>query len=400
MVGHGFMGATHSLAWRNAPGVFGLPVGVELAVVVGTDPVRTAAAARRWGWAESGTDWRGLVGSDEIDVVDICSPGDTHAQVALGALAAGKHVLCEKPLGNSVAEAEAMTAAASEAAGRGVVSMVGFNYRRVPAVALARDMVAAGRLGRVRHVRACYLQDWLVDPDFPLTWRLRRDRAGSGALGDLGAHVVDLVRCVTGEELVGVCALSETFVAERPLPDPGGPAEGLTGRGGAERGRVDVDDAVVAIARLDGGGLVTLEATSMAPGRKNALRFELNGSEGSVAFDFEAMNELWVSGAGGEGNGAGGFNRVLVTEADHPYLEGWWPPGHGLGYDHTFVNQARDFIDAVCSGVAPAPSFADGLVVQRVLDAVERSAARGAAWTSCGGNVPAGGPLSTSEETR
>jgi predicted dehydrogenase len=251
----------------------------------------------------------------------------------------------------------------------------------------------------VRHVRACYLQDWLVDPDFPLTWRLRRDRAGSGALGDLGAHVVDLVGFVTGEELVGVSALSETFVAERPLVDAGGAGRGLSGRGGVGRGRVDVDDAVVALSRLSGGGLVTLEATRMAPGRKNALRFEVNGSGGSVAFDFEAMNELWVAERPGEGFGAGGFSRVLVTEADHPYLAGWWPPGHGLGYDHTFVNQARDFIEAVRVGEDPSPSFEDGLGVQRVLDAVERSAAGGATWVSCAMTVPTPGSASSDEES-
>lgn len=399
MVGHGFMGAVHSLAWRAAPAAFGLPVGVELAVLVGTERMRTGEAARRWGWAETETDWRRLVGREDVDVVDICTPGDSHAEIALGALAAGKHVLCEKPLANSVAEAEAMVEGAVEASGRGVRSMVGFNYRRVPAVALAREMVAAGRLGRVRHVRACYLQDWLVDPDFPLTWRLRRDRAGSGALGDLGAHVVDLVGFVTGEELVGVSALSETFVAERPLVDAGGAGRGLSGRGGVGRGRVDVDDAVVALSRLSGGGLVTLEATRMAPGRKNALRFEVNGSEGSVAFDFEAMNELWVAERPGEGFGAGGFSRVLVTEADHPYLAGWWPPGHGLGYDHTFVNQARDFIEAVRVGEDPSPSFEDGLGVQRVLDAVERSAAGGATWVSCAMTVPTPGSASSDEES-
>ncbi len=398
MVGHGFMGAVHSLAWRSAPVAFGLAVPVALVALAGRDPAATAAAARRFGWSEPETDWRRLVERDDLDVVDICTPGDSHAEIALEALRAGKHVLCEKPLANSVAEAEAMAAAAASASALGVRSMVGFNYRRVPAVALARDLVAAGRLGRVRHVRACYLQDWLVDPDFPLTWRLQRDRAGSGALGDLGAHVVDLVGFVTGEELVGVSALAETFVGERPLPEPAGAARGLGGRGGAGRGPVDVDDAVVALGRLARGGLVTLEATRMAPGRKNALRFEVNGSEGSVSFDFESMNELWVHEVGSAHAGVGGFTRVLVTEPDHPYLEGWWPPGHGLGYDHSFANQARDFVEAVRSGQDPSPSFADGLAVQRVLDAVEASAAAGAAWTSCVVGGLAGEPATRLEE--
>src|SRR5262245_45232352 len=221
MVGYAFMGAAHSHAWRTVNHVFDLPLRVRMVAVAGQHAQRVSAAADKLGWEESTTDWRTLVGRDDIDLVDICTPGDSHAEIALAALAAGKHVLCEKPLANTVEEAEAMAAAAEAAAGRGQVAMVGFNYRRLPATALARRMVADGRLGTLRHVRVTYLQDWLVDPQFPLTWRLQRKHAGSGSLGDLGAHVIDLAQYLAGEELAGVSALTETFVRERPLPAGG-----------------------------------------------------------------------------------------------------------------------------------------------------------------------------------
>ena len=382
MVGHGFMGATHSLAWRNAAAAFDLPLSASLAVIAGRNKAAVEAAAARWGWAAVETDWRRLVERDDVDVVDICTPGDSHADIAIAALEAGKHVLCEKPLANSVAQAEAMAAASEKAAIRGVRSMVGFNYRRVPALSLASSLVASGRIGEVRHVRAAYLQDWLSDPCFPLTWRLQRERAGSGALGDLGAHIIDLAQYLTGATVTGVSALTETFVTERPLLETGQASggRGLSGQGGTGKGRVTVDDAAVVLARMSRGALATFEATRMAPGRKNAMRIEINGSTGSLAFDFESMNELWVNESAREGSGEEGFRRVLATEADHPYMSGWWPPGHGLGYDHTFTNQMRDFMEAIHLGVDPAPSFAEGSSVQRVLDAVERSAAQSASW--------------------
>lgn len=395
MVGYGFMGAVHSLAWRNAQAAFELPLGASLSAIAGRDEPALRAAAKRWGWASAETDWRRLLDRDDVAVIDICTPGDTHAEIAIAALEAGKHVLCEKPLANSVAQAEAMAAVAAKAASRGTRAMVGFNYRRVPALALARDLVATGRLGSIRHVRTAYLQDWLVDPGFPLTWRLRRERAGSGALGDLGAHIVDLAQFLTGDTISGVSALTDTFIAERPLPEGGQSRQWLSGAGTSKMGAVTVDDAAVFFGRFRGGALATFEATRMAPGRKNAMRIEVNGSAGSVSFDFESMNELWVyrtdDGAGaGTGTGGelslGGFRRVLVTEPEHPYLAGWWPPGHGLGYDHTFANEMRDFIEAVHTGRDPLPSFAEGLSVQRVLDAVERSAANGAAWTPVAGD--------------
>ena len=378
MVGYAFMGAAHSQGWRTAGRVFDLPLSPELAVICGRDADAVRAAAGRYGWAETETDWRALVERDDVDLVDICTPGDSHAEIALAALAAGKHVLCEKPLANTVEEAEAMARAAEAAAAHGRLAMVGFNYRRVPATALARRMVAEGRIGRLRHVRVAYLQDWLVDPEFPLTWRLRREQAGSGSLGDLGAHIVDLAQYLAGERLAGVSAITETFVRERPLPSA--PSSGLAAVSTAGTGQVTVDDAALFTGRFTSGALASFEATRYATGRKNALRIELNGERGSLAFDLERLNELEYHDGTEPGTHAG-FRRILVTEPDHPYLEGWWPPGHGLGYEHTFVHQARDLVHAVAEGRMPEPSFADGLQVQRVLAAVEESAEKNSVYT-------------------
>ncbi|MEU0456211.1 Gfo/Idh/MocA family oxidoreductase [Streptomyces sp. NPDC006129] len=378
MVGYAFMGAAHSQGWRTAGRVFDLPLDPVQAVICGRDRSAAQAAADRHGWASVETDWRALVERDDIDLVDICTPGDSHAEIALAALAAGKHVLCEKPLANTVEEATSMARAAEEAYGRGQVAMVGFNYRRVPATAQARRMVAEGRLGRLRHVRVTYLQDWLVDPEFPLTWRLRKEQAGSGSLGDLGAHIIDLAQYLVGEPLAGVSALTETFVRERPLPT--GATSGLSAVSAAGKGEVTVDDAALFTARFPSGAIASFEATRYATGRKNALRIELNGERGSLAFDLERLNELSFHD-GTQPGAEAGFRRILVTEPDHPYLEAWWPPGHGLGYEHTFVHQARDLVHAIAEGRRPEPSFTDGLQVQRVLAAVEESAEKNSVYT-------------------
>jgi predicted dehydrogenase len=338
----------------------------------------TEEAAQRMGWSDWSTDWREVVARDDIDLVDVCTPGDSHAEIAIAALEAGKHVLCEKPLANTVAEAEQMTSAARGAAERGVRTMVGFNYRRVPALALARAMVADGRLGEIRHIRARYLQDWIVDPEFPLVWRLQKERAGSGALGDLGAHIIDVAQFVTGQQLTGVSAAMTTFVRRRPLPSA---SSGLAASGGAgEFGDVTVDDATAFLARTDGGALATFEATRFATGRKNAMGIELNGSGGSLVFDFEAMNELYYYDATLPAVEAG-FRRILVTEPEHPYVSAWWPPGHILGYEHTFTHEVVDLVRDIAAGRDPSPSFADGVRVQRVLDAVESSAENESRWT-------------------
>jgi predicted dehydrogenase len=372
MVGYAFMGAAHSQAWRTAPHVFDLPLQPHMAELCGRDAAAVRIAAARLGWTVAETDWHALIERDDVQLVDVCTPGNLHAEVAIAALEAGKHVLCEKPLANTLTEAEAMAAAAARAASRGVRAMTGFNYRRVPAVTLARQLVTEGRIGQIRHVRASYLQDWLVDPAFPLTWRLQRERAGSGALGDLGAHLVDLAQYLTGELIAGVSAATATFVGERPL---------LEAPGGAPRsGPVTVDDAAVFIARWPSGALASFEATRFATGRKNQLRIELNGDRGSLAFDLERLNELQFYDRTDESAEAG-FRRIVVTEPGHPYLSAWWPPGHMLGWEHTFTHQVRDLVTAIAAGTDPVPSFQDGLQVQRVLAAVEQSAARESCWT-------------------
>jgi predicted dehydrogenase len=377
MVGHAFMGRAHSQAWRSVGAFFDVPYVPVMAVLAGRSRERVRRAATELGWASVETDWRALLRRDDVQIIDICTPGDTHAEIAIAALQAGKHVLCEKPLANTVTEAEAMTAAAERAAARGVRAMVAFNYRRVPAIALARRLVADGRLGTVRHIRAQYLQDWLADPEAPLTWRLDRERAGSGALGDIGAHIIDTAQFVTGDRLTGVSALLETFVRERPLAIA---SAGLTASGGTARGLVTVDDAALFLGRTAGGAIASFEATRFATGRKNALRIEVNGSHGSLAFDFEAMNELWFHDHTLDG-GEAGFRRILVTEPSHPYAGAWWPPGHLLGYEHTFTHEIADLLSAIAAGTDPSPSFADGLRVQQVLAAVEASAANGGGWT-------------------
>jgi predicted dehydrogenase len=377
MVGYAFMGAAHSQAWRTVNRAFDLPLSAQMAVVAGRDEANVAAAAAKLGWSEHTTDWHELIAREDIDLIDICTPGNTHAEIALAALAAGKHVLCEKPLANTVAEAREMATAAAQARTRGVRSACGFNYRRVPAVTLMRQMVEAGRIGDIRHVRAVYLQDWIVDPQFPLVWRLRKEIAGSGALGDIGAHIIDLTQYVTGQSITTVSALTETFVKQRPLPTA---SSGLSASGnGSATGEVTVDDAALFLARLSGGAVATYEATRFATGRKNAIRVELNGSLGSLVFDFERMNELEFYD-GTEPSTEQGFRRIIVTEPDHPYMSAWWPAGHPIGYEHTFTHEMRDLIAAIAAGVDPTPSFADALQVQLVLDAVERSAA-GSAWT-------------------
>jgi predicted dehydrogenase len=369
MVGYAFMGAAHSQAWRSAPRFFDLALRPRLTALAGRDAGRVAEAAERLGWQSTETSWQALIARDDIDLVDVCTPGDTHAEIAIAALEAGKHVLCEKPLANSVEEAEAMTAAAEKASANGVRSMVGFTYRRVPAIALARQLISEGRLGTLHHVRAQYLQDWIVDPEAPLSWRLDKTKAGSGALGDIGAHIVDLAQFITGDVIGRVSGRLRTFVDERPLPTE---HAGLAGTAGSDRGKVTVDDAATFLAEFRGGALGVFEATRFANGRKNAIRIEINGSAGSLAFDFEDMNLLHFFD-GTEPSATAGFRRILVTEADHPYVGAWWPPGHLIGYEHGFTHQVVDLVRDIATGSDPTPSFADGLQVQRVLAAVETS---------------------------
>ena len=378
MVGYGFMGAAHSQGWRVAPRFFDLPAQPEMSLLVGRNGGPVADAAAKWGWAETTTDWREAIRRDDIDVIDIVTPGDSHAAIAIAALEAGKHVLCEKPLANTVDEAAAMADAAASAAARGVYAMVGFTYRRVPAATFARELVTGGAIGEVRQVRAEYLQDWLVDETAPLAWRLQKEHAGSGALGDIGAHAIDLSQFITGQRLTGVSGIIDTVVTERPLLAEG---SGLSGTAGTGFGTVTVDDVALFNGRFEGGALGSFVASRMSTGRKNALRIEVSGSRGAIAFDLEDLNALGYYDGTAPADRQG-FSKILVTEPEHPYVASWWPTGHMLGYEHGFVHQAKDFIEAVATGTQPRPSFADGYQVQRVLGAVEQSSGADGLWTS------------------
>jgi predicted dehydrogenase len=358
MIGYAFMGKAHSNAWRNVSSFFDVPA-LEQKVLVGRNADDVAAAAARYGWAESATDWRSVISSDDIDIVDICAPGWMHAEIAIAALEAGKHVLVEKPLANTLAEAEAMVQAAQGARTRGVESMIGFNYRRVPALALAKELVAEGRLGTVRHIRAAYLQDWLADETAPMTWRLRKETAGSGALGDTASHVIDQILFLLGEAVTEVSGRLHTFVDRRRGPE------------GQED--VTVDDAAWATLSLASGAIASVEVSRVATGKKNSLTLELYGDKGTLLFDLENLNELGFLDATVPVREQG-FRRILVNEPEHPYLDAWWPQGHIIGWEHTFTHQIRDFLLALSHGTAPSPSFEEGLAVQRILDAVEESA--------------------------
>ncbi|PHP51328.1 Gfo/Idh/MocA family protein [Actinomyces ruminis] len=378
IVGAGFMGRAHSNAWRQAPKFFDLPLDVSMAVLCRADSARAQEAAELLGWESSESDWRNLLTRDDVDLIDICVPGALHADIAVAALNAGKHVLCEKPLANTVEQAEAMAEAAQRAAARGVQSMVGFSYRRAPAIALARRMVVEGKIGRIQQIRAGYRQDFIVDPNEPLSWRLEKDKAGSGALGDIGAHLIDLCQYLADDTITEVSGTLETFVKRRPLAAPG---SGLGGRQAAEGyGDVTVDDAAWFLGRMSQGTVASFEATRFATGRKNELTIEVSGSAGALRWNLEDYNVLEYYD-GSEPAVESGFRRILATEPDTPYYHAWWPTGHVIGWEHGFTHQVVDLVNAIASGESPRPTFAEGLSVQRVLAAVERSAASRASWT-------------------
>ncbi|HLT57395.1 MAG TPA: Gfo/Idh/MocA family oxidoreductase [Limnochordales bacterium] len=375
LVGYKFMGKAHSHAYKDVGMFFYLPAKPVMRVLCGRNAQAVAEAARAWGWQETDTDFRRAVSRDDVHIVDIASPGDTHKDVALAAAAAGKHVICEKPLANTLAEAEAMVEAVERA---GVKNMVAFNYRRVPAVQLAKRMIEDGTLGEIYHFRAVYLQDWIIDPDFPLVWRLRKEVAGSGPLGDLGAHIVDLARFLVGE-ITEVVGSAKTFIKERPLPEDDQGAWGSTAGEGKAKGEVTVEDAVVFLAHFANGALGTFEATRFAAGRKNYNCFEINGSKGSVVFNLERLNELQYFNRE-DPDHAQGFRTIIVTEPSHPYIAAWWPPGHIIGWEHTFIHEVKDFVEAIVNDTPVQPSFRDGLQTQSVLESVMESTAR-RTWT-------------------
>ena len=360
MIGYDFMGRTHSNAWRQVARFFqDAPFEPVLKVVVGRTEAKVKEAQARLGFEEAATSWQDVLARKDIDIVDICTPGDSHAPIAIAAAEAGKAILCEKPLANAVGEAERMAAAVKKA---GVVNMVCHNYRRCPAVAVAKKIIDDGQIGQIHHYRGLYLQDWIVDPNFPRVWRLEKARAGSGSLGDILSHTMDLSRHLVGEP-VEVSGLLKTFVTERPLPD-----------GSGKRGKVNVNDAAQALVKFANGAVGYYEGTRFAPGRKNYNCFEINGSKGSIVWDLERMNELQLYIENGP---LSGFSTISVTDGKHPYVAAWWPPGHIIGYEHSFTHTVYDFLKGIAENKSPRPDFEDGLKNQRVLDAIEESATTG-----------------------
>jgi predicted dehydrogenase len=376
LLGSKFMGRAHSNAWLKVGKFFSVDPLPVLHTVVGRSAADLEEFAARWGWQHASTDWQAVVQSPDIGLVDVATPNDVHAEQAIAALEAGKDVICEKPLAGTLADAQAMADAAAAATGR---TFVWFNYRRTPAIALAQRLVATGALGRIYHARAAYLQSW-GGPDTPLLWRFQGDVAGSGAHGDLNAHIIDTVRFVTGEEIVTVeGAIEHTFIEERELlaGSAGGEIAGAGAATAGAKGRSTVDDAVMFLARLGGGAIASFEATRVATGYHNANRFEIHGERGALRFDFERMNELHFYNLADD-SAVQGWTPIDVTRAGsgHPYAEAWWPDSHGLGYEHTFVNQAADVLTAIGGGEPEfaLPDFADALKTQRVLHAAIASA--------------------------
>ncbi len=366
LVGTGFMGRAHSNAWMSVNGFFDPPRAAVRSAVCGADFAATRRFAERWGWERPVRRLQEVLDDPRIDLVDVCTPNHLHAEQSIAALQAGKHVACEKPLARTLEEATAMRDAARRAAQRGGRTFVWFNYRRCPAVAFARRLVAEGALGRIYHVRAGYLQDW-GGPETPMSWRFDSALAGAGAHGDLGAHAVDLARFVTGREIEEVCgAVEARFIDERPGPQ--GPR--------AAAGRSTVDDCTLFLARFAGGAVASFEATRVATGNANRNFFEINGSGGSVRFDFSRMNELeWFDGSA-PGGRRGWTTIPCTTPGEHPYIDAYWPPGHPIGYEHQFISQASDIIREIAgaSPVIEGPDFEDAWLTQRVLHAAQVSA--------------------------
>jgi len=365
LLGYAFMGKAHSNAFKKLPYMMYPPVAIpRLVAICGRDAEKTAEAARRYGYQKTYTDWRAMLEDDAVQVFDNGGPNNAHAEPCIAAAAAGKHVFCEKPLARTAEEARTMLDAVEKA---GVKHMVAFNYRFVPAIVLARQLIESGALGRIFHFRAVYLQEWIIDPNHPKIWRLDKSLAGSGALGDLGSHIIDLARFLVGEPK-RTSAITRTFIEERPLPD------------GSGTGKVDVDDAFIALLEFENGAIGSVEASRFCQGRKNFNSLEINGEKGTIQFNLERMNELNVFWAGDEPKETRGFHNALITESFHPYWENWWPHGHIIGWEHTFVHEFHHFFNAIVNGVDVAPygaTFVDGYRNAVICDAIVESAAAG-----------------------
>jgi predicted dehydrogenase len=366
LIGCQFMGKAHSNAYRQVSRFFDLPVQPVMKVVCGITMDEATTAAAKYGWQETSDNWREVVNRPDIDIIDIATPNNTHGPIAIAAAKAGKHVLCEKPLSTNLTEAKAMWEAAKSS---GVVNATSYCYRRVPAVTFAKKLIDEGRIGKIYHFRGNYLQDWIVDPKFPLVWRLQKEVAGSGAHGDLAAHTIDFARYLVGD-ITEVSGLMETFIKQRPKLAASD--DRLGGVASDEMGEVTVDDASMFLARFENGAIGTFEASRFCLGRKNYNRWEINGSKGSIVFNVERMNELEVYFQD-DAPDVRGFRTIQTTDSCHPYTGNYWPVAHIIGYEHTFINQAKDFLEAIAAGKPFSPSFEDGVKNQAILEAVEKS---------------------------
>lgn len=364
MLGYAFMGKAHTNAYKTLPYMMYPPVAIpRLVAISGRNEEAVSEAARRYGYEKYYTDWREMLADDDVQLFDNGGPNNMHAEPSIVAAEAGKHIFCEKPLARTAEEAKGMLDAVEKA---GVKHMVAFNYRFVPAIRQARNLIESGALGQIYHFRAVYLQEWIM-PHYntPMIWRLDKATAGSGALGDLGAHIIDLGRFLVGE-MKSVSAMTRTFIKERPYED------------GSGTGTVDVDDAFVAAVEFENGAIGTLEATRYAGGRKNYNRFEINGEKGTIVFNLERMNEMEVFWVGEEPKETQGFHNVLVSEGYHPWWENWWPHGHIIGWEHTFVHEINHLLDCIVNDRDVAPygaTFEDGYRNAVICDAILESAA-------------------------
>jgi predicted dehydrogenase len=372
IVGYKFMGKAHSNAWKKAPLFFDVPSQPVLKVACGRNQASLDEFARNWGWEETETDWQKMVSRPDIDIIDIALPQRLHYDVAMAAAKAGKHIFCEKPLAMNSEQAAEMLKVCQE---NNVVHYLNHNYRRLPAVQLAKKLTSDGKIGRIFHWRCAYQQDWIVDPNFPLTWQLRKEDAQAGPQWDLNSHAVDLAHFLVGD-IATVSALTTNFITERPIADESTSGNLSAQTKGDEKGPVTVEDAALMLVEFASGAVGSFEATRFATGRKNGLTFEIYGSEGSLKFDLERMNELQYFSRN-DPEGEQGFRTILATDATHAYMQHWWPAGHIIGYEHTFVHAVVDFLNAIDSETAIEPNFADGLKTIQVLEAGLRSAESG-----------------------
>lgn len=370
LIGYKFMGKAHSNAYRQVSHFFPGKLTPRMKVICGRDRAGAETAAKQFGWEEVETDWRKVVERRDIDVVDISTPGNLHQEMGIAAAQAGKHIICEKPLANTLAEAKDMLRAVEKA---GVKHMIMHNYRKIPAVAFAKKLIEGGRIGDMYHYHGAYLQDWIMDPNFPLVWRLEKKFAGSGALGDIGAHAIDFARYLNSD-IQAVVSHVTTFIKQRPLV--GGGAGSWGAKGSKGKGRVTVDDDANFLARFKNASVGVFESSRFCGGRRNYNTFQVYGSKGSLAFNLERMNELEFYDRT-EPAADQGFKNIIVTEGAHPYVGNWWPPGHIIGYEHTFVHAIHDFLTCLEKDKMPSPNFRDGVKNQAVLHAVERSAGTG-----------------------